>query len=301
MKVVITGGGGFVGTHLTHDLLEKGHHVLSLGTTPPAHPVANDRYRFLQADTSIPGTWQDDLEAPDAVINLAGKTIFNYWTSAYKEAIYHSRVDTTKHLVEALPENQKTILLSASAAGFYGNRQDDVLDETQSAGNDFLATVCQDWESEANRAARKGMRTITARLGVVLGRGGGAMSKMLPAFRFFVGGPIGNGRQWFPWIHIEDLISAIQFVLSNDTVSGPVNFCGVQPATNRDLARTLGKTMKRPSIMPAPAFMVRLVMGELGNAVLFSQRTVPAKLLSLGFTFKYPTIQDAVSEIVKPQ
>lgn len=297
MKVVITGGGGFVGTLLTHDLLSNGDEVLSLGTTPPSQPIRNDAYRFIQADTSVPGAWQKELGSPDAVVNLAGKTIFNYWTAAYKETIYHSRVGTTRNLVDALPATKRAVFLSASAAGFYGDRRDDVLDETQNPGSDFLARVCIDWEKEANRAAGKGMRTVTARLGVVLGKGGGAMSKMLPAFRFFVGGPIGNGRQWFPWIHIEDLAAAVQFVLRTEAVSGPVNFCGVQPATNRDLARALGRTLKRPSFMPAPAFMVRLVMGELGNAVLFSQRTVPAKLLSLGFTFKYPTIRDAVTEI----
>jgi uncharacterized protein (TIGR01777 family) len=299
MNTVIAGGGGFVGTALSQFLLHKGYHVVSLGTTLPSHLITHQAYRFVKTDTTEPGPWQAELNKADIVINLAGKNIFKRWTPDYKDAIYRSRVHTTKNLVDALPANSRnTVFLSTSAAGFYGDRQDDVLDETQGAGTDFLARVCKDWEKEAGKASKKGARTAILRFGVILGRDGGALAKMVPAFRFFVGGPIGNGRQWFPWMHMQDLLAAIQFIIHNDAIDGPVNCCGVQPATNRELARAVGTALKRPSFMPAPSFMIRLLMGELGNALLFSQRTVPTKLLTHGFSFQYPTIRDAVANVV---
>ncbi len=298
MKILITGGGGFIGTHLARFLTGKQHQVVAIGTSPPAAPPESRNFRFVIADTSRPGPWQEEVPHVDAVINLAGKTIFKRWTETYKQEIYDSRVETTSRVVEALPEKQGVIFISASAAGYYGNRQEDILPETEPGGNDFLAVVCHDWEQAAIQAKGKGSRVITTRFGVVLGKNGGALAQMIPMYRLFMGGPIGNGNQWFPWIHIGDLLRAMDFLLRTDHIQGPVNFCGEHPARNRDLARALGKALGRPSCMPAPAFMIRLIMGELGSALLFSQRTVPRILLNSGFTFTYPDIPSALQQII---
>jgi uncharacterized protein (TIGR01777 family) len=190
------------------------------------------------------------------------------------------------------------VLVSASGVGYYGSRGDDLLTEDAPAGNDFLARLSVDWEGEALAAASKGARVVLARLGVVLGKGGGAMSKMIPAFKFFVGGPIGSGRQWFPWIHLQDLSAAMLFLLEHPEISGPVNLCAPDPVTNRDLAGALGRALNRPAFMPAPAFMVRMALGEFAAVLLGSQRAVPKKLLQHHFGFRHPDIQSAVRAVV---
>ncbi|MFZ5571674.1 MAG: TIGR01777 family oxidoreductase [Thermodesulfobacteriota bacterium] len=298
MKILITGGSGFIGTALSRFLGKKGHQIIALGTTPPPDVSDPSRFRFIAADTSRSGPWQRELSGVDAVINLTGRTIFKRWTEAYKQQIYDSRIRTTANIVEALPDSKGLVLVSASAAGFYGNRGDAVLTETEPGGDDFLAVVCRDWEKAAGLAESKGARVVTARFGVVLGKSGGALAQMIPAYRFFVGGPIGNGGQWFPWIHMDDLLNAMDFIFQNEQITGPVNFCGEHPARNLDLAKALGKALGRPSFMKVPAFMIRLLMGELGNAVLFSQRTRPKVLLDNGFHFTYPDIQSALNQII---
>jgi uncharacterized protein (TIGR01777 family) len=238
------------------------------------------------------------LEDVDAAINLAGRSIFKRWSKSYKALIYDSRILTTRHLVDALPTHKNISLISASGVGYYGNRDDDILTESDANGNDFLATVCRDWENEAFNAEKKGVRVVSARFGVVLGKNGGAMEKMIPAFRFFVGGPIGDGMQWFPWIHLTDLISAIIFVMENEGVNGPFNFCSPHPVRNGDLAKTMGRVLNRPSLMPAPAFMMKLALGEFAGTLLDSQRVIPEKLIECGFNFQYADIGEAIRDIV---
>jgi uncharacterized protein (TIGR01777 family) len=234
----------------------------------------------------------------DAVINLAGASIFKRWTQKYKKKIRDSRLLTTRNVVSALPAGKAITFCSASGAGYYGNRFDDVLDEDQPPGDDFLACLSIDWEKEALQAAAKDIRVVTMRFGVVLARNGGALSKMIPAFKAFLGGPMGNGRQWFPWIHLDDLIAALMFIVEQPHISGPFNFCAPEPATNRDLAAALGKFLHRPAVMPAPAFMMRLLLGEFSQVLLASQRTVPRKLLDHGFEFEYPQIEMALEAIL---
>jgi uncharacterized protein (TIGR01777 family) len=204
----------------------------------------------------------------------------------------------TRNVVKALPTDRSVVLCSASGAGYYGNRGDDLLKESENSGNDFLASVSVDWEAEALKGAAKGIRTALMRFGVVLGNSGGALAKMIPAFKFFLGGPIGSGNQWFPWIHLTDLMAAILFVCEHPQVSGPLNFCTANPVRNRELANTLGEVLGRPAIMPAPAFMIRAVLGEFANVLLDGQRTIPDKLLSHGFEFQYPDIRSALQAIV---
>ncbi len=247
MKIFITGGTGFIGSNLSASLLKKGHFVVAVGGR--------------DADTTKKGPWQEKLEDVDAVINLAGRSIFKRWDEKYKKSIYDSRILTTRNLAEALPAGKNITLCSTSAAGYYGDRGEDILTESEPSGSDFLATVCRDWEKEAFKAKDKGVRVAAMRFGVVLGRDGGALEKMIPPIRFFVGGPIGNGRQWFPWIHIEDLISAIMFVIENKTVNGPLNFTAPKPARNIELVKTIAGILHRPAIMPAPSFIIRLILG----------------------------------------
>ena len=270
-----------------------------MGTRPEQNLIDHNRFRYISADTTREGHWQQELKDADAVINLAGRSIFGRWTKSYKAQIHDSRILTTRHLVDALPANNDVSVISASGVGYYGNRGDNILTENEANGNDFLASVCKDWEHVAFQAEKKGARVVSCRFGVVLGKNGGAMEKMVSAFRFYVGGPMGGGMQWFPWIHLEDLISAIIFVLEDKDVNGPFNLCSPQPVRNNDLAKTMGRILNRPSFMPAPAFMMKLALGEFAGTLLDSQRAIPEKLLSCGFKFQYADIGDAIKNIVE--
>ncbi len=298
MKIFITGGSGFVGTHLSQYLLRKGHRVIAVGRSPIHQLSDNDNFQYISADTTEKGDWQKALKNVDAAVNLAGFNIFRFWTDNAKAQIYDSRILTTRNLVEAMPEDRGVTLCSTSAAGYYGNRGDEILKEDAMQGDDFLAKVCIDWEKEATLAKAKGIRVVTMRLGVVLGKGGGAIKKMLPAFRLFVGGPMGNGKHWFCWIHIDDLISAIYFILENRETKGPVNFCAPEPVRNKDFAKALGNALNRPSYISVPEFLIRLIMGELGTSLLNSQRLSSDKLTKYGFQFQYPDIDSALNQIL---
>ena len=298
MNILITGGSGFVGSNLSNYFIKSGHRVFAVSRSPGSTRIRHKDYTYISADTTQPGEWQNALEKVDAVVNLAGVTIFKRWSASYKQLIYDSRILTTRNVVDALPQGKAVILCSTSGAGYYGNRGDDILKEGETAGNDFLAGVSVDWENEALKATEKGARVALMRFGVILGKDGGAMAKMIPAFKSFVGGPLGSGNQWFPWMHLDDLMAAIEFILGHQEINGPLNFCAPNPVRNRDLAKAIGAVLKRPAFMPAPAFMIRIAMGEFGNVLLDSQRTVPDKLLHFGFTFQYPEINDAIQSIV---
>ncbi len=299
MQIFIAGGLGFIGGNLVNFFLHKGYQVTAVGTRSNPHAVDHHNFTYIAADMTIKGDWQEELEDIDVAINLAGRTIFKPWTKRYKNQIHDSRILSTRNLVDSIQKNKKVVLCNASAVGYYGNRGDEILEETASQGNDFLAKVTGDWEDEALKGEEKGIRVVMTRFGIVLGKDGGAMKKMVPAFRYFAGGPMGNGRQWFPWIHMDDLLSAVMLVMENTNIKGPVNFCSHQPVRNRDLAKTLGRILNRPSFMPAPGFMIRLILGELGSSLLCSQHCVPRVLLKHGFIFKYPDIRDAIQNFAQ--
>ncbi|WP_321491421.1 TIGR01777 family oxidoreductase [uncultured Desulfobacter sp.] len=296
--VLITGASGFVGQTLSQRFLEKGWQVFGIGTSPH-HPLSDthDHFSWTSADTSLPGTWQDLVAKSDVIVNLAGRNIFKPWTAAYKKAIYDSRIQTTKHLVDAMPSTFHGQLLNASAAGFYGDRGDTPLTETESYGTGFLARVCRDWEEQAQRASSKGAKVAVMRFGVVLGSGG-ALTVMAKAFRMFAGGPLGSGKQWFPWIHLDDLIRGI-FFLAEHNAQGIYNFTGPVPIRQKDFAKELGRVLYRPAFMPAPALFIRLFMGQLGDSFLCSQKSLPAALEIAGFRFEYDTAGRALEQIYK--
>lgn len=299
MKIFISGGTGFVGTNLAIYLLNKGHSVIATGTSSAHKSIRHENFCYISADSTKKGPWQDSIKDVDALINLAGRTIFSRWSEGNKKQIYDSRILTTRNLVEAIPDDKRIVLCSTSAVGYYGNRGEEILKEDASPGKDFLATVSIDWEKEAFLAEEKGVRVAVMRFGVVLGKNGGALAKMIPAFKSFAGGPLGSGDQWFPWIHLDDLVSAIKVILENEDISGPVNFCAPNPVRNRDFAKAFGKVIGRPSFMRAPSFMIRALMGEMGTVVMSSQRVIPDKLLRNGFEFEYPDIHKALNNLLK--
>ena len=298
MKIAITGALGFVGSNLSFFLTERGHDVIGIGRRMPARPIPSKNYTFVKGDTTMEGEWRKMAAEADGIVNLAGRTIFNIWTKSYKEEIYNSRIQTTKRIVEALEDGKEKVVVSASAVGIYGNRGDDLLTEKEPVGDSFLAAVSRDWENEAYKAREKGARVATVRFGVVLGRNGGAMEKMIPAFKLGLGGPIGGGNHYFPWIHIADLMKGIAFILENREAEGPFNFTGPNTVRQKDFTKALAAELSRPAFLPAPKFMMKTVLGEFGEALMESQKAIPEKLLDMGFSFDYDTLQKALREIV---
>lgn len=298
--VLITGASGFVGKTLAEKFLGAGWQVNGIGTSPN-HPLSDthDGFFWTSADTSLPGAWQDLVAQSDVIVNLAGRNIFKPWTPAYKKAIYNSRIQTTKHLVDAMPGTFHGQLINASAAGFYGDRGDTTLLETEPYGTGFLARLCRDWEAQAQSATSKGATVAVMRFGVVLGSGGGALAVMARVFRMFMGGSLGSGAQWFPWIHLDDLVRGVFFLMEH-SAQGIYNFTGPVPIRQKAFAKELGRVLNRPAIMPAPAFFIKLFMGQLGQSFLCSQKAFPAALEAAGFRFQYDTAAGALTQIFKP-
>lgn len=297
MKIVIAGASGFVGSALSRALLDAGHQVTGLGRSD-RHPLQSDSaFTWLRADTTRTGAWQSSVTAADAVVNLAGATIFKRWTRRYRQAIVDSRLKTTANLVAALADDAQ-ILISTSAVGYYGSRGDETLTEAASPGSDFLARLAVDWEGAALAAESRGHRVAVMRFGVVLGPGGGAMAQMLPAFRRFAGGPLGSGNQWFAWIHLDDLIAAVRFLLDRDDASGVYNFCSPDAVRQKDFARALGAALGRPAVLPAPSLVLRLVLGDVAGVMLASQRVVPQRLAEGGFDFRFADLPEALADLV---
>jgi len=302
MKMLITGGTGFVGTQLTSRLLRESHEITILTRFRNEKKRNFPSVSYLQTDPTQRGVWQSVINDQDVIINLAGASIFSRWTEENKRAIRESRILTTRNLVDGIdPQRGKNItLFSTSAVGYYGFHGDEELTEDSPPGNDFLARIAAEWEEEALKAREKGSRVVITRFGIVLGKGGGALSQMIPLFQKFIGGPIGSGQQWFSWIHMEDLAEAFIFLLGRPEITGPVNLCSPNPLKNRDLAKALGRVLRRPSSVPAPGFMVKLILGEFGSVILEGQRVVPRRLLESGFTFRYRDIDRALENIVGP-
>lgn len=296
MTTLVTGASGLVGSALIPVLEAHGQRVTKLvRSSSPNTPTAA---------TWNPATRQIDLSrlgAIDAVIHLAGEPIAKRWTLEVKRRIRESRVNGTRLLCEALaglPAPPK-VLVSASATGFYGDRGDEWLDETSAVGKGFLAEVCREWEAASAPAAERGIRVVHLRIGIVLSPKGGALAKMLPAFRLGFGGRISGGRSYWSWIALDDLLGAIQHALTNEAISGAVNVVSPNPVTNGDFTETLGRVLRRPAIFPVPRFAVGMLFGEMGReALLASFRVKPAKLIDTGFNFCFPELEMALRHLV---
>jgi uncharacterized protein len=299
MNVFMTGGTGFVGTYLAKRLISEGHKVTILTQPLGSAKIKMDGLAYLDGNPTIKGKWQESVKEHDVIINLAGASIFSRWTPEQKKILRESRIETTRNLVSALPADaSKITIFSTSAVGYYGFHEDEELIENMAEGNDFLARLAYDWEQEALRAQDKGARVVITRFGIVLGKNGGALGQMLPLFKYFLGGPLGNGRQWFSWVHMHDLVEAFIFLLQHPEINGAVNLSSPEPVRNVDLGRAIGKILHRPSFMPAPGFMIKLILGEFGSVLLKGQRVIPRRMLDAGFKFKYPNIEEALKSII---
>ncbi|MCK8603352.1 TIGR01777 family oxidoreductase [Desulfoferrobacter suflitae] len=300
MKIFMTGGTGFVGSHLTEKLVGSGHSVTLLTRSVRAGKRLPAGAEFLEGDPVKAGPWQEKVLEHDAVINLAGASIFTVWTAKNRQMILDSRVLTTRNIVDALADasGRNIALISGSAVGYYGGRKDDmVLNEQSPPGNDFLTEVSLNWEGEAHRAENFGVRVVITRFGIVLGKGGGAFEKMLPAFKKCLGSSLGSGKQWFSWIHLEDLCNIIAFLLERN-IAGPFNCTAPHPVTNKELTHTLADVLGCPVFMPpVPGFMLKALLGEFGDVVLKGQRVVPRRLLDEGFQFQFATLREALEDL----
>ena len=297
----MTGGTGFLGTALTEKLLAEGHEVAIL-TRRTHESSRKDGLVYVKGNPVEKGRWQEEVGKYDVVINLAGASIFRPWNAKNKEAIYNSRIFTTRNIVDAAARHpaKNITLLSGSAVGFYGFDNDEELDEQSPVGTDFLATLAKDWEAEALRAEKSGVRVVLCRIGVILGRDGGALSKMLSVFKWGLGSPLGSGSQWFSWVALQDLVNIFLFLMVNKEIAGPVNCTSPHPVTNKEMTAALGRVLHRPVFLPhVPAFLIRALLGEFSNVFLKGQRVVPAKLREKGFAFEFPEISEAFAELVK--
>jgi uncharacterized protein (TIGR01777 family) len=294
-KILVSGSSGLIGTALISALKSSGYEITCLvrGAVSGKEQIQWDLARPI-APESVSGF--------DAVVHLAGESIVGRWTEAKKRRIRESRVQGTRHLAQALAQasQRPRVFISASAIGYYGDRGEETLREDSSSGKGFLPEVCREWEAATEPAAKAGMRTVQMRFGLVLSPSGGALQKMLPPFRMGVGGNMGNGRQWWSWIHIDDLVGAVHHVIKTETLQGPVNVVGPCPATNAEFTKTLASVLSRPAILPMPAFAARLAFGQMADELLLaSQHVEPTKLLASGYVFHQPDLRKALEDILK--
>jgi uncharacterized protein (TIGR01777 family) len=288
MNITVTGASGFLGRHLVEELKAEAHDVHVLG-----------RGRWDTVSGQEPP--RESLEHAGAVVHLAGEPVAQRWTAETKKRIRTSRVDGTRHLVNALStlSRRPKVLVSASAIGFYGDRGDEILTEQSGSGIGFLAQVTEEWESAARIAEALGIRVVLLRFGMVLGKDGGALAKMLPIFRWGLGGKLGSGRQWMSWIHVADVTALIRHALITDALRGPINATAPNPVTNADFTRTLAGALHRPGIFPVPAFALKLAFGEMASVILASQRVLPTAAEAAGFHFQYPILAGALADCVR--
>lgn len=299
---MITGATGLIGRELCKTLSSRGDELTIFSSnTEKAKanlPFAKEviAWKDYEKDYSI------YFEGKDAVIHLAGASVAGKrWTTNYKNEIYNSRIRTTKNLVSSIElcQNKPEVFISASAIGFYGDCENSVLTEASSNGKDFLSNLCVDWEKASGQLETFNMRRVIVRTGIVLSTKDGALKKMLLPFRFYLGGPLGSGRQWFSWIHLADIVSIYLFLIDKQKLKGIFNAVSPQPAQMKTFAKLLGKVLHKPSILPVPKFVLRLVMGESASAVLASQRVKPEALLQAGFKFKYENLEAALNDLLK--
>ncbi len=300
MNVLVTGVTGLIGRALCQRLKSEGHQVVGLSRTAKnANPLAVDEMYSWDPMAGAPP--QAAFQGVDGVIHLAGEPIAEgRWSDEKKKRIRESRITGTRNLVEGLraAENKPSVFISSSAVGIYGDRGDEQLDEHSKPGSGFLEDVCKEWEAEAARARELGIRVVEIRTGVVLAADGGALAKMLPPFKAGVAGPLGNGHQWFPWIHLDDIVGLYLFALNTPTLNEPLNGTAPEAVTNAEFTKQLAGALHRPAFIPVPAFGLKLLFGEMAAVLLASQRVLPKAALHAGYKFKYATLAPALQDLV---
>lgn len=299
MKILITGASGLIGKALQTSFKEKGYEMLLGSRGEPK----DERHIKWNPDTGFSAEDLPRLEGLDTVIHLAGENISGLrWTEEKKKAIRDSRVFGTRSMIETFDKlkQKPKVFISGSAIGFYGDRGNDEMNESSSAGKTFLSEISKEWEAESRRAEDMGIRTVLLRTGIVLSKDGGALATMMTPFKLGIGGVIGSGEQWMSWISLDDVVRIINFVLENEDFRGAINVTAPNPVTNKEFTKTLGSVLYRPTFLPLPEFAVHMVFGEMGDALLLdSTRVVPKRLLDAGFEFKYPNLKDALEHAVK--
>jgi len=299
MKLAITGATGFIGSELV-DRLTGQNHMLTLLSRKRAARPGKAPTRWVVWDPGLAGSWQGELDGVDGVINLAGEPIAGRrWSDEQKRRLRASRVQTTRMIVDAIAKAKQRpkFFINASAVGYYGPHGDETLTEESPPGHDFLGQLCAAWEAEANKAKEHGLRVALVRTGIVLGTGKGALAKMVPPFKFFVGGRLGSGKQWFPWIHLDDEVGLIRFLIDNEKANGPFNAAAPNPVTMDEFCKALGKVLNRPSWAPVPASVLSIMLGEMADILLTGQRAAPQAALNLGYKFKYPDVLEALASL----
>lgn len=302
MKVAVTGATGLVGGALSRNLIQAGHRVVALARNPEKAREKVPQVEAVAWDATSGISPGQALEGLDAVVHMAGESLAaGRWTSRRKRTIVESRISGTRNLVEALSKcsSPPKVLVNASAIGYYGSSEDELFEETNPAGQDFLAQLCQQWESQARRATKSGVRVVLVRSGFILSTEGGALPRMLPPFKMGLGGPLGSGKQWMSWIHIEDEVGAILYAIEKEGLEGPLNLTAPNPVTNADFTRALGKALRRPAFFPVPGFVLRLMLGEMAKTLLLSgQRVVPRELEKGGYRFHFSDLDEALDDLL---
>jgi uncharacterized protein (TIGR01777 family) len=301
MRVAVTGATGMIGSALVRALVARGDEVTAVSRNADRASATLDVPAETWTDPKAERPPLDALRGRDAVVHLLGEVIAQRWSDETKREIRDSRVLSTRNLVAGLaalaPEERPRVLVSGSGAGWYGQRGDERLDESApEPGDDFLAQLSNDWEAEARRAEELGVRVVLNRTGVVLSESGGALEKMLPFFKAGIGGPVAGGRQYVPWVHLDDVVGATVFALENEQLRGPVNVTAPEPVTNRELSKTLGRVLRRPAFAPVPALAVKTLYGEMAQIVTTGQRAVPGRLTELGYVFRQPELEAALRD-----
>ncbi len=297
MKVVIAGGTGFLGQHLSQELLRHNYEVCILSRS---FREGRNGVSYAQWDGKTVGAWASEVDGAAAVINLTGRNILTRWSDSTKREILASRLEPIGALVAAMQQvpHKPGVFVSASAVGYYGDTGAEPITESHDPGSGFAASVCSQWENAARRAEEIGVRTAIARIGLVLDTGGGALKPMALAFSLFVGGPIGSGRQYFPWVHMHDLVRALMMPIEDSSFAGAYNVAAPEQLTMKEFAKALGSVMKRPSWLPVPEFAVHLALGEASEMLLGGQRIIPSALINQGFRFDFTTAHDALNDLL---
>lgn len=302
MRVIISGGTGLIGRQLAASLVKDGHQAIALSRDPQRRQEQMpDGVQLVAWDAQSPQGWGELADGADAIVNLVGENLSaRPWSPAQKRRIRESRLNGGKALVEAVRQakNKPKVLIQSSGANYYGPCGDEIITEEHPAGSDFLSQVCVDWENSTAEVEKMGVRRAIIRSGIVLDKKEGALPRFLLQYRLFAGGPLGNGRQWLSWIHPQDAVNAIRFLIDNPEASGAFNMASPNPKTNRDFGKAIGRVLHRPALIPVPAFAIKLVFGEMSIVVLKGQRLVPQRLVEMGFQFSHPEIQEAVKDVI---